>query len=254
MRVLRSFLLLAATMALSTAHACSCFGNNSYCETLSPGWPSNPDATALVVKLGDIHYGIQVKVLHVFGDGTTNNDTITVWGDQGILCRHYLNGIAVGDTLVMGLNITDLSGNMFPNQEYPPDLEDPEDYMLSICGVHAMDYVNGQVYGWITGPAMEIMSMTDFDDLVRSCSIGTGMDERMVDEPLSVVYHEGRPVVQFRNTQDALTLHVLDVQGRTVLQRNWNGSPYPVQVSAAGVYTVEVRTAAARWTRRVVVP
>ena len=61
-------------MALSTpwmpAYACSCMGNNSYCESLSPTWWVNPDATALVVKLTDYHYGITVKVVEVIGDGS----------------------------------------------------------------------------------------------------------------------------------------------------------------------------------------
>lgn len=241
-------------MAMPFVQACSCFGNSSYCETLSPTWFDTPDATALVVKLGDFHYGIHVKVVHVFGDGTTNDDTITVWGDQGILCRHYLNGIPVGDSLVMGLDITDLTGNMFRNPEYPPDLEHPEDYMLSFCGVHVLNFVGGQVHGRITGPEISAMSLTAFDDLVRACAVAAGVGGAMEPEPLSVAYHDGVPVVRFLDHTRTLTLRLLDAQGRTVLHRGWTGSPYALQAPAAGIYMVEVRSTAGCWVRRVLVP
>ena len=78
--------------ANAAIRACSCMGNNSYCETLGPQQFLNPDATAMVVKLSDQYYGITVKVVQTFGGSALQNDTLTVWGDNGALCRIGVNG------------------------------------------------------------------------------------------------------------------------------------------------------------------
>lgn len=227
-------------------------GNNSYCETLSSEW-SIPDATALVVKLSDVHYGITVRVLQTLDGSQLPDDTLTVWGDNGALCRIYLNGIAIGDTMVFGLNETDFMGNSVWNPEYPPDLEQAGDYVVSVCGVHALDYDDGMVTGWITGPVTESMTLAEFIHVVGTCSLTSGVPEQDEENILEVAGNGGdRPVLAL-SMQRQVQLQVLDALGRSVIARNWDGSPLPVQGLPAGAYLVDVRSGERRWVRQVVV-
>lgn len=253
MRNLLPSLICSLFLAPQVAQACSCMGNESLCETLSPAWPSNPDAVALVVKLSDVHYGITVKVLQVFGGGTVNNDTVTVWGDTGVLCRHYLNGFAIGDTAVMALHITDQAGNGTSGGEFPPDLEQEDDYMLSICGVHWLAFVDGAVSGWITGPENQRMSLDEFEQVVTGCAIGTGVPEHAA-EAFRVCYNNGSPIVDLVGAPGDARLRIMDAQGRVLLDRRWNGSPLPIAGGAPGAYLVEVRAYGQRSVKRVFVP
>ena len=231
---------LAPAMFPKIGSACSCFGNNSYCETLAPGW-FNPDATALVVKLSTYHYGITVKVVQTFGGTSLPNDTLTVWGDNGALCRVYLDGIPDGDTVIFGLNETDFAGN-FITAGYPPDLEQPGHYMVSVCGVYALNYENGLVSGWITAPTMQTMTLQDFETMVNACTIGVGVEEQQMTDPLLVRYVDGVPSIEMLDIGNTAVLEVVDVQGRSVLSRPWDGSPFRFDGWACGGYTVAVRS------------
>ena len=42
--------LFCLFVSASPLRACDCFGNNSYCETLSPTWFVNPSTTVLAVN------------------------------------------------------------------------------------------------------------------------------------------------------------------------------------------------------------
>lgn len=240
---MRSIVLLVAAFLIRTsAYACSCFGNNSYCESLAPGWFGNPDATAMVVKLTDYHYGITVKVVQTFGGTSLPEDTLTVWGDNGALCRIYLNGIAVGDTMIFGLNETDLMGNTIWNSQYPPDLEEVGDYMVSVCGVYALNVIDGQVSGWIDQPMVQTMSLQDFDAMVTSCTLGVGVEEPVEEEnELTVSYTTDGPLLRAALPLGNSQLTIVDAAGRVVLSRGWNGEPMLLGLGAAGVYAVRVR-------------
>lgn len=235
-------LLVAALFVRFSASACSCFGNNSYCETLAPGWFVNPDATAMVVKLTDYHYGITVKVVQTFGGTSLPEDTLTLWGDNGALCRIYLNGIAVGDTVIFGLNETDLMGNTIWNSQYPPNLEEGGDYMVSVCGVYALNVIDGQVSGWIDAPMVQTMSLQDFDAMVTSCTLGVGVEEPVEEEnDLTVSYTADGPVLRAALPLGNAQLTIVDAAGRVVLSRGWKGEPLTLALGAAGVYAVRVR-------------
>lgn len=232
--------------------ACSCFGNNSYCETLSPGWFLNPDATAMVVKLTDYHYGITVKVVQTFGGTSLPNDTLTVWGDNGALCRIYLNGTADGDTMIFGLNETDFMGN-FITAGYPPNLEQPGHYMVSVCGVYALNYENGLVSGWISGPFTSSMNLTDFDAFVNACTIGTAVEEEDADAGIEVRYDGGAPVITSIGPMDMVPTTVFDAQGRVVLVRMWDGTPWRLAGLRPGMYAVLVSSLREKQAVKVVV-
>ena len=241
-------------MALSTpwmpAYACSCMGNNSYCESLSPTWWVNPDATALVVKLTDYHYGITVKVVEVIGDGSLPNDTLTVWRDHGALCRIYLNGIAIGDTMVFGLNETDFMGN-YVTAGYPPDLERSGDYMVSGCGVYALNFNNGQVVGSITTSTAQSMSLDEFELEITSCELSNGVPAPVAPDPLIVLNVLGKPALEFRGRRAPMELTILDMQGRSVLRRRWDGSSLLLDGFSPGTYIAEVVIGTERWWRKV---
>lgn len=235
-------LLIAAVLLRTSVTACSCFGNNSYCETLAPGWFLNPTATAMVVKLTDYHYGITVKVVQTFGGTSLPEDTLTVWGDNGALCRIYLNGIAVGDTMIFGLNETDLMGNAIWNSQYPPDLEEPGDYMVSVCGVYALNVFDGQVSGWIDQPMVQTMSLQDFDSMVTDCTLGVGVEEPDVQEnEIIVSYTTDGPVVRSASPMTNAQLTVVDASGRVLLSQGWSGEPMTLRLAASGVYALQVR-------------
>lgn len=243
---------LGSVAMTNTVLACSCVGNSSYCETLSPQWFTQPDATALVVKLTDYHYGITVKVVQVIGNGSLPDDTLTVWGDNGALCRIYLNAIAIGDTMIFGLNETDFMGNTIWNSQYPPDLEEPGHYMVSVCGVYALDFNNGLVSGYITGPTVESMTLAEFEATVTSCTEGVGIEEQEEGDPMIIRYDDGMPVIEMRVVPTGLTFRVFDVQGHVIRSTPWKGEPYRLQGLAAGAYLVEVIAGERRWSRRVV--
>jgi hypothetical protein len=249
---MRTLLLTLGLSLIGTGtFACSCMGNNSYCETLGPDW-FNPDATALVVKLSNYHYGISVKVVQVLGGAQLPDDTLMVWGDHGGLCRIPLTGIPVGDTIVFGLNATDFSGNTMVNPDYPPNLEQPGDYMVSGCGVYALNYHNGNVIGWVTAPAEQTMSLDEFIEVVADCSVNTGVEELDVDLVL-VRYAAGIPQLEIPACEGQVQLDVRDAQGRVVLSRTWDGSVLPLVGFASGAYITEVRARNLRWIRKVVI-
>lgn len=205
----------------------------------------------MVVKLSTYHYGITVKVVQTFGGTSLPNDTLTVWGDNGALCRIYLDGIPDGDTMIFGLNQTDLMGNVIWNSQYPPDLEEPGDYMVSVCGVYALNYDNGMVTGWITAPMEQSMSLGDFGAMVTNCSQGVGVEEEEGQDPFIVRYDDGTPVIELSTAQAGATLCVFDAQGHIIRSIGWQGEPYRIQGLAAGAYLVQVATADRRWSRRV---
>lgn len=243
---------MLACLNLCDASACDCFGNNSYCETLSPTWFVNPSTTVLAVKLDDYYYGIHVKIVQEIAGEALPDDTLMVWGDNGGLCRVGLNGFAVGDTLVFGLNHCDLWGNTI-TAGFPPDLEQVEDYQVSVCGVYWLDYVNGNVQGQITAPVFQNMSLAEFTAAVQSCSAANAVHEAALEQALTVRYVQGTPVLEVKDGSGAMELLITDVEGRIVLQRKWNGQALPFSNAAPGLYTVRVSVGGERSTRKIMV-
>lgn len=252
---MRKLLLLLITINTNAAiQACSCFGNNSYCETLGPQQFLNPDATALVVKLSDVHYGITVKVVQTFGGSLLPNDTLTVWGDNGALCRIGVNGITIGDTMVFGLNETDFAGNTIWNSQYPPDLEEPGHYMVSVCGVYALNFINGMVVGWITAPVTQTMTIGEFEAVVVGCATGMGVPETSTGPDLIVRYTGEGPMLQLPEEYGKATLTVYDALGAAVLKRSWDGNTLALNSFAPGLYLVEVNTTSGSVLKKIYAP
>ena len=185
--VLASLLFFGSTVAWS----CSCIGPNNFCASMDTA-VTEPDIVVLATKLNDIHYGMQLQVLQVFGGSVQVGDTLMVWGDNGALCRIYAGAWSVGETAVFALHNTDFGGNWIVNSQYPPNLEQAGDYHISVCGVYALGYSNGMVSGPIDG-TNTTMTLNDFSSLVNTCFLSTGVQEN--PELAVVVYTAGDELI-----------------------------------------------------------
>jgi hypothetical protein len=228
------------TAGSSAVLACSCFGPESFCETLDPPFPNPewwiPDEVVLAVKLGEFQYGMDVKIIGSFSGTLQPDDTVRVWGDCGLLCRHYVSTWADGDTVVWGFRVTDLAGNSGCGTSY----EQPADYMISICGVYYLDYSNGIVSGPITSNVTESMTIDQFGQLVDGC-LSTGMTEVEEEPQLSVRYDLEGPVLEWSGPSAAIELTITSVQGQTIRKMTWNGNALRIEGLAAGTYLVRTR-------------
>jgi len=144
--ILLFFLLWVS--ATHASKACSCSGPSDFISTVSKqNFP--PGLIVRGEKTADHHYGMKFRIKEVL-KGEENRSEITVWGDNGALCRVYASGFAVGEELILALYKTDKMGNSISASEYPENLEKDGDYALSICGVHYLRAKNSQVTGPIT--------------------------------------------------------------------------------------------------------
>lgn len=253
-------LLLGVVLVLSVGRqqvvACSCFGPQTFCETLNPQPPQfpepqwwTPDAIVLVVKLADVEYGADVKVVQCFFGELQVEQVVRVWGDCGLLCRHYVNGPANGDTLLWAIKHTDLMGNGLCGTNF----EQPQDWALSICGVYWLNYDNGIVSGPLTVEgANESITLQEFVDLVNGC-LPTGVQETAAHGSVELRYVDGKPVISCAELMNGAELLIMDVQGRIELRRAWNGQPLPLDNSVPGVYIVQVEEGGRKWVRKMVV-
>lgn len=236
----------------NAAFACSCFGPDTFCGTLNPPYEEPewwiPDAVVLAVPQETYYYGIDVVIVQVI-QGEVDNDTVRVWGDNGALCRNYA-GWAFGDTLILGIDRTDLAGNTIVNPEFPEGLEQPEDYMISGCGVYVLDYTNGHVRGWITAPSMQDYTLADFVDVIDGCALHNGVHGPMAADPLIVRNLAGTPVLELHE-RAVVDLELHDLQGRCVLSRNWDGTALALDRFSTGTYIAQVRLGSERWIRKV---
>lgn len=250
MQVLRSLGLGIALSATRMALACSCFGPQTFCGVLNPPFPNPewwiPESVVLGVKLADFQHGMDVKVIQSFSGSLLADDTVRVWGDCGLLCRHYPTTWAVGDTVIWGLMITDLAGNSLCGTSF----EQPTDHMISICGVYYLDYANGTVSGPITTETFETMPIEQFADLVIDC-LSTG-----------IATASGHADLVIRTADDGIWSSctaagvrewaLVDATGRVRSSRAWDGSPLRSPDLPSGAYVVQVRIHD-RWLRRKVI-
>lgn len=235
-----SLSLLGLVLLPTTTIACECAMEvpATFCATLSPEW-NPPDAVVLGVKLNEVYYGMRVKVLEVFGGDVAVGDTLTVWGDNGALCRWYVGAWSDGDTVVWGFHDIDLLGNEI-TAGFPPDLEQPGDHHINICGQYWLPYQDGGVDGAIA-PGIDEASLAEFREIVTGCLATLGVTEGVAPEPITVRAAEGGPWIALA-VPAPVDLIVTDASGRVVMQRRWNGSPVQLR-SATGAYVVQVRYA-----------
>lgn len=251
----RDLLSLSLLLSASLASACSCFGPDTFCGVLNPPYEHPewwlPDAVVMAVPLQQHFYGIDVVIVQVF-QGTMNNDTVRVWGDNGALCRLYTDWQA-GDTLILGLRQCDLMGNTVQNPEYPPNLERAEDYMISGCGVYLLDYQGGFVRGRIDESLQQTIALNVFTTMVGACALANGIPNELDVDPLEVRNTPGCVQMEWKGSRTSLDLLIADAQGRAVLRKRWDGSALTLDDLAPGAYVVEVRRGTDRFVRKVAV-
>ncbi len=255
---MRISVLLVVLAALSghPLQACSCFGPQTFCGTLNPQPPEFPepqwwipDAIVLVVKLADVEYGVNVKVVQSFTGDLQVDTVIRVWGDCGLLCRHYVNGPSNGDTLLWAIQHTDLMGN----GPCGTNFEQPQDWALSVCGVYWLNYDNGMVSGPLTVEgATETVTLQGFADLINGC-LSTGVQVVAAYDAIQVRYVDGTPVLSCADIAQGADLLIMDAQGRAVLRRRWNGLPLSFDNALPGVYIAQVYAGGRKWVRKMVV-
>ncbi|MCB0764257.1 MAG: hypothetical protein KDB84_06105 [Flavobacteriales bacterium] len=249
--IMRALALLIGSMFTFSAAACSCFGPTTFCGTLDPPYPEPqwwiPSDVVMAVVSGQEAYGVDVRIIRVFAGPAQVESTVRVWGDCGALCRLYVTGTAVGDTVVWALQPSDLFGNSICGTE----LEAEGDYQLSVCGIYALAYASGHVSGPITTEGTtETMDLDALHQLIQGC-LSTGVRE-MTSDPLMVRYGPEGPVLSLgQRTNAALTIR--DAMGRACMERNWSGDPLPLPNFPAGIYTVAVLHRDQRWVRRILV-
>jgi hypothetical protein len=241
--------MTALLAAASHTSACDCFGPDNFCETISPTAFTPPDAVVLAVKQSDVAHGMTVEIVQSFSGPLTVGQTVTVWGDCGALCRLYPGTWNIGDTVVFALLETDFMGNLICSTT----LEQPGDYMISICGQYWLSYSGGSVSGPIyPGGGTSVLSMTAFAAMVEQCGGSAGIGSPMAPDPLLVHYEGEVPVIELPDAGPNVMLAVMDAMGRSVLSRSWNGRALRLEGMAQGTYLVQVSSGSSRWLRGVV--
>jgi|GEM_PF-5191943 len=214
---MKRLLLLPALslMALINGFACSCMpAGYFFCETLAND--NSIDAVVMVRKTADYHYGMKVELLTHF-DGNAVPDTFTVWGDNGALCRLYTSW-NIGDTIILALQKCDLAGNTIINSEFPPDLENPDDYQVSVCGVYSLNVENGMVTGYIDAAQMQLMPLQQFTSLACIHTLGGGPIEQE-EELLLFPNPAVDQIVLYLQNSGIRDLTVVNAEGRIVFRK-----------------------------------
>lgn len=151
--------LIVAMATWANTNACSCMSTgSSLCESFQ-----NDTFVKLVClcrKIDTMAYGFKVVRLQNYY-GTETRDTLWVWGDNGALCRLY-DGWQIGDSLLLSLQVCDTMGNQIHAPEFPPNLERPDDYQVSGCGVYSASVINGSIIGYINEPLAENIQLNNF--------------------------------------------------------------------------------------------
>lgn len=144
----RIILSLMLIMGVSlTSFACSCKWNGPF---LKVSYTTKLVAIVRVKKhltFNDIYnektpMSMEIEIIEVLW-GKETRKTVTVWGDDGVLCRPYLTRFKEGTIWVLAL----YAGN----EGWGHKNETANDYSVSICGEYWLRVKNNNVYGVIEG-------------------------------------------------------------------------------------------------------
>ncbi len=84
---------------------------------------------------------MEVEIIDIFR-GEENRKKVKVWGDNGQLCRPYINKFKMGSTWVIAL----FNGEKGTAHKH----EKSDDYYVSICGEYYVQVRNDSVFGLLT--------------------------------------------------------------------------------------------------------
>lgn len=237
-------LLALEAIPLRTA-ACSCFGPQTFCETLNPQPPQFPDPQwwvpdhiVLGVKQATVGYGVDLRVVQDFRHGLQPDEVVRVWGDCGFLCRMYVDEVNDGDTVLWGIRQCDLTGNFGCGTS----LEEPGHFQLSICGVYWLGYASGIISGPLfTEGVDETVGIEDFGDLVQGC-LPMGINDPGA-AAASVWCHGTAITIETGGEwSESKRACIMDAGGRVLLDAGFRGSrsTFPIQSESSGILIVRV--------------
>ena len=223
------FVIAIAFLVSAQAYCCSCMQPSTYCASLKQ---ENADIVVLAYKVMDMQHGMKIKVVQVI-DGTEIRDTLTVWGDNGILCRIYTASFAINDTLVFGLHNCDLLGGV--------TLEQTDHYQISVCGIYWLAYSKGVVSGSI-GSGVNSLSLNAFQQYHFGC-LPVGVEDhtssfKLYPNPFS--YSTTIELPSF----EPYTLSIYDILGNKVREEQVSGKTVIERGDLTkGIYIIEVSSA-----------
>jgi len=153
-----SVMSLVALLAVQhLAMACTCLWGGPFAK-ISLG----QELVVYGEMLGYYRHSMEVKVLEVLKGKEEEGSTIRIWGDNGALCRPYVNGFPIGTRWIFAVStlpetmMNDQSpsslgrlfsnwGRLFSNPSRP-------DYVLSVCGDFSVAVRGERAVGRITTP------------------------------------------------------------------------------------------------------
>jgi len=229
---MKKLILLAFALIISEyAYTCSCMNPPTYCETMQS---YNSDLLIIGYKFMDFYYGMSIKVVQVL-DGNETRDTITVWGDNGILCRHSSALFSMNDTIIFALHNCDLYGNSMGS-----NYEQLDHYQISNCGVYYLDYSNGQVIGSIDN-GVSSLSLSNFLQTHSSCSTPTTIDENISTIDLYPNPTQQEITIDIKNYNGSVETQIYDLSGR-ILEIT-NSKNINLENYANGIYIFKINYA-----------
>lgn len=256
MRSLLSFLIGLAFSVPSLA--CSCFGPQTFCGTLDPQPPEFPepqwwvpDAIVLAVKVSEEAHGMDVRILETISGDPQPGEIIRVWGDCGLLCRHYPGSWADGDTVVWALKFTDLMGNGLCGTS----LEQEGEYMISICGTYFLNYNNGTV----TGPIADDVNELPYSALAQFISTCLAMEvpENLNELPI-ITRITGQWLIAGSEAFNGERIEhwLFDAHGKLITEGNSNGDQViiPIADLATGIHLLRIKYGIRSRSIRVLIP
>ena len=137
-------LVVLGTVAPRIGSACSCIWVGPL-ATVGPTRDVVLRGKVLSHDRNSIHFEV-VEVL--FGD--EDRAHVRIWGDNGILCRPYVERFPAGSDWVIAANRCTPSYGLggWRTKSEPDSLL--TDYYVSVCGEHSVPVFEGYAVGWIT--------------------------------------------------------------------------------------------------------
>jgi len=224
------FVIAIAFLVSAQAYSCSCMQPTTYCASLQQ---VDADIVILAYKVMDMQHGMKIKVVQVL-NGTEIRDTLTVWGDNGALCRLATAYFAINDTLVFGLHNCDLMGNLIGGST----LEQTDHYHISACGIYWLDYSNGIVSGNIDN-GLNSLSLNAFKQY--GC-MPVGLEDHTSSLKLYPNPFSSSTIIDLPSFEP-YTLSIYDVLGNKVREEQVSGTTIIERGDLIkGLYIIEVRS------------
>lgn len=226
--------------------ACDCVTVHGFCEVINYS-KNNPNFCIAKVKiLSSYYHGIKVKVLDNIYNASLN-DTLTIWGENGLLCRTSLSlgvtePINLGDTLIIAIEQTDLLANIIPFGG--PAYEDTLDYMLPGCGKYYLKYSNQQVSGGFTNYySQDTLTYSNFITQINSClTMPLGIKPNLAETNEFLFPNPVNDLLNFKQKNFEI-LMIYNSVGQLILKENIKGkSNISLTHLAKGIYYVKLST------------